>query len=90
MLPKTNYTSETEVRLMALKITFLILGLLWILLGNADFVLLMKSQKTQKKINVPKLFFVNKVRAGTSNSLQYLIWLNSKTVKIYSIVQSVK
>ena len=27
---------------------------------------------------------------GTSNSLQYLIWLSSKTVKIYSIVQSVK
>ena len=29
-------------------------------------------------------------RAGTSNSLQYLIWLKSKTVKIYSVVQSVK
>ena len=27
---------------------------------------------------------------GTCNSLQYLIWLNSKAVKIYSIVQSVK
>ena len=26
---------------------------------------------------------------GTSNSLQYLIWLNSKAVKIYSIVQIV-
>ena len=33
---------------------------------------------------------MNQVRAGTSNSLQYLIWLNSKTVKIYSVVQSVK
>ena len=50
----------------------------------------MKAQITQKNINLPKLFFVNYVRAGTSNSLQYLIWLNSKTVKIYSIVQSVK
>ena len=36
-----------------------ILGLLWILLGNADFVLLKKAQVTQKKINLPKLFFVN-------------------------------
>ena len=45
-------------------------------MGNADFVLLMKAQITRKKINLPKL--------------QYLIWLNSKTVKIYSIVQSVK
>ena len=61
-----------------------------ILLRNADFVLLMKAQITRKKINLPKLFFVDWVRAGTSNSLQYLIWLNSKTVKIYSIVQSVK
>ena len=26
-------------------------GLLWILLGNVDFVLLMKAQITQKKIN---------------------------------------
>ena len=26
---------------------------------------------------------------GTSNSLQYIIWLKSKTVKIYSVVQSV-
>ena len=33
---------------------------------------------------------MNKVRAGASNSLQYLIWLKSKTVKIYSVVQSVK
>ena len=67
-----------------------ILGLLWILLGNADFVILLKAQITRKKINLPKLFFVNKVRAGTSNSLQYLIWLNSNTVQIYSVVQSVK
>ena len=53
-------------------------------------MLLMKAQITRKKINLPKFFFLKKVRAGTSNSLQYLIWLNSKTVKIYSIVQSVK
>ena len=26
---------------------------------NADFVLLMKAQITRKKINLPKLFFVN-------------------------------
>ena len=50
----------------------------------------MKAQITRKKINLPKLFLVNWVRAGISNSLQYLIWLKSKTVKIYSIVESVK
>ena len=50
----------------------------------------MKAQITRKKINLPKLFLVNYVRAGTSNSLQYLNWLNTKTVKIYSIGQSVK
>ena len=36
-----------------------ILGLLGILLRNADFVILMKAQITRKKINLPKLFFVN-------------------------------
>ena len=53
MLPKTNYTSETEclaVFLMCnrwpLKQRVQILGLLWILLGNADFVLLLKAQIT--------------------------------------------
>ena len=50
----------------------------------------MKVQITRKNINLPKLCFVNKVRAGTNNSLQYLIWLKSKTVKIYLVVQSVK
>ena len=50
----------------------------------------MKAQITRKNINLPKLFFVNKVTAGTNNSLQYLVWLKSKTVKIYSVVQSVK
>ena len=66
MLPKTNYTSETKclaVFLMGdrwpLKKRVKFLGLLWILLGNADFVLLMKAQITRKKINLPKLFFVN-------------------------------
>ena len=50
MLPKTNYTSETKclaVFLMSdrwpLKKGVQILGLLWILLGHADFVLLMKA-----------------------------------------------
>ena len=50
----------------------------------------MKAQITRKKNNLPTLFLVNWVRAGTSNSLQYLIWLKSKTVKIYSVVESVK
>ena len=66
MLTKTNYTSETKclavcfnVQSMALKIACSNLGLLWILLGNADFVLLMKAQITRTKINLPKLFFVN-------------------------------
>ena len=53
-------------------------------------MLLMKAQITRKKINLSKVFFMNKARAGTSNSLEYLIWLKSKTVKIYSVVQSVK
>ena len=41
----------------------------------------MKAQITRKKINLPKLFFVNKIRAGTSNSLRYLIWLKPKNSK---------
>ena len=97
MLPKTNYTPETKclaVFLMGNRWPFKwrveILCLLWLLLGNADLVLLMKAQITRKKIELPKLFFVNKVRMGTSNSLQYYIWLESKTVKIYLVVQSVK
>ena len=55
MLPKTNYTSEIKclaVFLMGdrwpLKKRVKILGLLWILLGNADFVILMKAQITQR------------------------------------------
>ena len=66
MLPKTNYASETKclaVFLMSdrrpLKKRVQILGSLWILLGKADFVLLMKAQITRKKINLPKLFFMN-------------------------------
>ena len=50
----------------------------------------MKAQITGNKINLPKLFLVNWVRVGTSNSLQYLIGFKSNTVKIYSVVQSVK
>ena len=53
MLQKTNYTSETEclaVLIMCnrwpLKKRVQILGLLWILLGYADFVLLIKAQIT--------------------------------------------
>ena len=38
--------------LMALKKCVQILGLLLILLGNVDFVLLMKAQITQKKNNL--------------------------------------
>ena len=41
----------------------------------------MKAQITRKKINVPKLFFVNKVRAVTSNSMQYFIWSKIKNSK---------
>ena len=66
MLPKTNYTSETKCLAVfligdrwPLKKHVQILGLLWILLGNNDFVLLVKAQITRKKINLPKLFFVN-------------------------------
>ena len=51
---------------------------------------LMKAQITRKTISLPKLFFVNYVRANTSSSLQYFIWLKSKAVKIYSVVQCVK
>ena len=50
----------------------------------------MKAQISRNKINLPKLFLVNWVRAGTSNSLQYSIGLKSNTVKMYSVVQSVK
>ena len=66
MLPKTNYTSETKCLAVfligdrwPLKKRVQILDLLWILLGNVDFVLLMKAQITRKKVNLPKLFFVN-------------------------------
>ena len=51
---------------------------------------LMKAQITRKKINLPKLFFVNYVRTNTSSSLQDCIWFKSKAVNIYSVVQYVK
>ena len=66
MLPYSNYPPETKclaVFLMGnrwlLKERVQFLGLLWILLGDADCVFLMKAQITRKKINLPKLFFVN-------------------------------
>ena len=66
MLPKPNYTSETKCLaefLMGIRCPLIwrvqILGLLWILLGNADFVLSIKAQISRKKINLSKLFFVN-------------------------------
>ena len=63
-----------------------ILGLHWILLGKANFVLLMKAQITQKKINWPKLFFVNYVR-GRDQQLVVILYLveikNSEDIYIY-------
>ena len=59
MRQRQNVLQYFNWRSMALKKRVQILGLLWILLGNADFVLLMKAQITRKKINLPKLFFVN-------------------------------
>ena len=66
LLQKTNYTSDTKclaVFIMGNQWPFKkrvqILGLLWNLLGNADFVLLMKAQITRMTINLPKLFFIN-------------------------------
>ena len=83
MLPKTYQKPETKclagfsyVRLMPLKIVFRILGLHRIWSGNADFVFLMKTQITRKKI-YSELFFVNCVRAGTRSPFQYFIWLNN-------------
>ena len=53
-------------------------------------MLLMKAHITRKKINLPKLFFVNYVRASTSSTLQYFIRLKSKAVKLYLVVPCVK
>ena len=97
MLPKTNYTSETKCPALflmgdrwPLKKRVQILGLLWILLGNANFVLLMKAQITRKKINLSKLFFVNKVQGGDQQLIAIFKLVKLKKVKIYSVVQSVK
>ena len=49
-----------------------------------------KAQITRNKIIFPKLFFANYARTSTRGSLQYFIWLKSKTVQIYSVVKSVK
>ena len=43
---------------MSLKWCVQILGLLWILSGNAEFVLSIKAQISRKKINLSKLFFM--------------------------------
>ena len=51
---------------------------------------LMKAQITQQKINSLKSFFVNYIRASARSSLQYFIWLKSKTIKIYLAVKSVE
>ena len=77
-------------KLCPLKKRVRILGLPRIMSGNAYFVLLVKVRITRKKINLPKLFFIDYVRAGTSSLLQCFIWLKSKTVKMYSVVISVK
>ena len=53
-------------------------------------MLLMKAQITQKKINLLKFFFVNYVRTSTSSSMQYFIWLKTKAVKLFLVVQCVK
>ena len=97
MLPKANFTSKTKclaVFLMGnqwpLKQRVQILGLLWILLGNADCVFLMKAQITRKKINLPELFFVNQVQGEYQQLIAIFNLVKSKTVKIYSVVQSVK
>ena len=62
-------------QLMAFNKRVQILGLPRILLGKADFVLLIKAQITRKKINLPKSFFVNYVRACARSSVQYFILL---------------
>ena len=54
------------------------LGLPRIMLGNADFVLLMKAQRTRKKTDLPKLFFVNYVWVSTSSQLQYFYLVKIK------------
>ena len=50
----------------------------------------MKAQITRNKNSFLKLFFANYAWTSTRSSLQYLVWLKSKTVKIYSVVKSVK
>ena len=50
---------------------------------------LIKAHITRKKIDLLRSFFLHYVRASARSALQYFIWLNSKTVKIYSIVKTV-
>ena len=50
----------------------------------------MKAQIIGNMIIFPKLYFKNYAWTSTKSSLQYDIWLKSKTVKIYSVVKRVK
>ena len=50
---------------------------------NGGFCVLVKAQITRKTINLPG-------RTIVRNSLQYFIWLKSKTANVYAIVKSVK
>ena len=53
-------------------------------------MLLMKSQITRTKINLPKLFFVNYVRARYQQLIAIFHLVIIKTVNMYSLVQCVK
>ena len=49
----------------------------------------MKAQITRNKTNLPKLFFVNLVKGKYQQLIEIFNLVKSKTVKIYSVVQSV-
>ena len=51
---------------------------------------LLKAQITRMKISFPMQCFMNYVRVSVRSSLQYIIWFELKTVKIYSVVKGVK
>ena len=50
----------------------------------------MKAQINRKKINLPNLFFMNYVKGEYQQLIAIFNLVKSKTVKIYSVVQSVK
>ena len=50
----------------------------------------MKAQITRNMIIFPKLFFMDYARTSTRRSLLYFICLQSKIVKIYSVVKTAK